>query len=130
MDVRTYENVMAALYGEAYAHARYLAFARAARDRGDRDLAEAFEGIAAVELHEHFEELAALAHLIGTDSDNVVSAIRDENSEVEAVYRLYAEQARLAGEYDVAERFEEIREDERAHLKLLETLLERLEVPA
>lgn len=129
MNPQTYANIMASLYGEAFAHARYLAFARAAHERGDHDLAQAFEGIASVELREHFEELAALARLVGTDADNVVAAIRDEDHEVEAVYRLYAEQARLAGEDEVAERFEEMREDELAHLKLLETLLERLEVP-
>ena len=130
MNAQTYANVMASLYGEAFAHARYLSFARVARDRGDHDLAQAFEGIASVELHEHFEELAALVGLVGADADNVVASIRDEDNEVEAVYRLYAEHARVAGEDRVADRFEEMREDELAHLKLLETLLERLEVPA
>lgn len=45
-------------------------------------------------------------------------------------YRLFAEAARSAGDEAVAERFEEIREDERAHLRTLEGMLERLEVPA
>jgi rubrerythrin len=35
MDSQTRDNVMAALHGEAFAHARYLLFAKAARERGE-----------------------------------------------------------------------------------------------
>jgi rubrerythrin len=130
MDAQTYENVLAAMHGEAFAHARYLLFAAAARKRGDERLASMFDGIAAVELQEHFEELAALAGLVGTDADNVRVAILDENREVEETYPQFAEQARAAGALAVAERFEEIAEDEREHEKTLEQALEALEVPA
>jgi rubrerythrin len=129
MDAQTYENVLAAMHGEAFAHARYLLFAAAARKRGDERLASMFEGIAAVELQEHFTELAALADLVGTDSDNIRDAILDENLEVEETYPRFAAQARAAGELAVAERFEEIAEDEREHEKTLEQVLEGLEVP-
>ncbi|MGZ4332791.1 MAG: ferritin family protein [Gaiellaceae bacterium] len=130
MDAQTYENVVAALHGEAFAHARYLLFAAAARKRGDERLASMFEGIAAAELQEHFAELGELAGLVGTDADNLCSAVKDENLEVEETYPRFAEQARAAGELVVAGRFEEIAEDERAHEKTLEGALERLEVPA
>lgn len=130
MDRQTYENVLAALHGEALAHARYLLFAAAARKQGEARLAAMFEGIAAVELQEHFTELADLAGLIGADADNIRAAISDENREVEVTYPRFAEQARAAGELEVAEQFAVMAEDEREHEKTLEQVLERLEVPA
>jgi rubrerythrin len=130
MDAQTYENVLAALRGEAVAHARYQLFAAAARKQGEERLASMFEGISAVELQEHFAELAELAGVVGTDADNLRASILDENRAVEETYPRFAEQARAAGELAVAERFEEIAEDEREHEKALEQALEQLEVPA
>jgi rubrerythrin len=130
MDAQTHENLLAALHGEAFAHARYLVFAAAARKRGSDRLASMFEGIAAVELQEHFAELAELAELVGADEDNIRTAIQDENLEVEWTYPKFADQARAAGEVAVANRFAEMAEDEREHEKSLELALERLEVPA
>jgi rubrerythrin len=129
MDPQTYENVLTALRGEALAHARYLVFATAARKRGETRLASMFDGIAAVELQEHFAELAKLAELVGTDADNIRTALLEENREVELTYPRFARQAREADEIAVAERFEEMAEDEREHEKTLEQALERLEVP-
>lgn len=130
MDFQTEQNVRAALHGEAYAHARYLLFAAAARRRGNHRLASMFEEIAAVELQEHFAELAKIAGLVGTDSDNIRAAIQDENLEVEWTYPKFADHARSARELAVAERFAEMAEDEREHEKTLEQALARLEVPA
>ncbi len=130
MDSQTHQNLVAALHGEAFAHARYLLFAEAARGRGEDRLARMFEGIAAVELREHFAELAELAGLVGTDADNIRAAIQDENLEVEATYPAFAQQARSAGAAAVAARFEEMAEDEREHERTLEAALERVELPA
>jgi rubrerythrin len=130
MDSQTHQNVLTALHAEAFAHARYLLFAAAARQRGDERLASMLEGIAIVELQEHFAELAELSGLVGADADNIRAAIQDENLEVEARYPQFAEQARSAGQTAVAERFEEMANDEREHERTLEQALERLEVPA
>jgi rubrerythrin len=130
MDTQTRENVLAAMHGEAFAHARYTLFAAAAREGGDQQLAATFEGIAAVELGEHFSELAELIAFVGSDVDNLATTIQEESAEVEETYRAFVEQARSAGEEAVAARFEEIRDDELEHLKTLEAALERLEVPA
>jgi rubrerythrin len=130
MDGKTRTNLMTALYGEAFAHARYRVFAQAARRSGEDDVAALFEGIAAAELQEHFVELARLAGLVGSDVDNLRTAIQDEGAEVEETYRAFASQARAVNEDAVAARFDEIRNDERAHLDALEAALERLEVPA
>lgn len=130
MDKQTRANVIDALHGEAFAYARYELYAAAARASGDDQLAATFEGIANVELREHFRELAELVELAGADEDNLAAAIQDESAEVEETYRAFAEQARAAGETAAADRFDELVEDEREHLKTLETMLERLEVPA
>lgn len=130
MNAQTRENVITALHGEAFAHARYRVFAESARRAGEDELAGLFEGIATVEMREHFVELAELVELGGTGSENIQTAIQDENAEVEETYRRFAAQARSAGDEEVAARFDEIREDERAHLDALEAALERLEVPA
>ena len=130
MDAQTHENVLAALHGEAFAYARYRLFANAARKRGDDRLASMFDGIASAELNEHFAELAELAGLVGTDVDNIRAALQDEDEEVESRYPEFAKHARSVGEVAVAERFEEIVEDEREHEKTLEQALERLVVPA
>lgn len=130
MDAQTHENVLAALHGEAFAYARYRLFANVARKRGDDRLASMFDGIASAELDEHFAELAELAGLVGTDVDNIRAALQDEDEEVESRYPDFAKHARSVGEVAVAERFEEIVEDEREHEKTLEQALERLVVPA
>jgi len=130
MNEHTRENLRAALYGEGFAYARYKLFAAQAREEGDEPLARMFDGIAEVELREHFAELAELADLVGTSPDNLVAAIASENEEVEEIYPAFAAQASAAGAIAVAERFEEIRDDELEHLRALETALERLQVPA
>lgn len=129
MDTQVREDVLTAMHGEAFAYARYMLFAQAAHDAGEQKLAATFEGLAAVELHEHFEELAKLVGLVGTAAENVAVAIGDENTEVEETYPRFAEVARAAGEEAAASRFEEIRGDELEHLRTLETILEELEVP-
>jgi rubrerythrin len=127
MNAQTYENVVAAMRREAFAHARYLLFAAAARKRGELRLASMFEGIAAVELQEHFAELAELAELVGSEEDNLRAAIQDENFEVEWKYPQYADQARAVGEVAVSDRFAEMAEDEREHEKTLEGALDFLQ---
>jgi rubrerythrin len=127
---RTTHNLLVALRGEAFAHARYSSFAAAARERGDERLAAMFEDIAAAELHEHFRELADLAGLVGSDADNLAVALRDEHAEVETSYPEFAAQARADSDEKVAARFEEIAADEREHAEALEAALARLGVTA
>jgi rubrerythrin len=130
MDERTHENLLAAMHGEAFAFARYSLFAAAARAEGEERIAAMLDGIASVELKEHFFELAQLAGLAGTTPENLAAAIHDENEEVEHTYASFAKQARAAGDAEAADRFAEIAEDEREHMKTLEDALERIEVPA
>jgi rubrerythrin len=127
VNTQTKKNLLAAMHGEAFAHAKYLLFAEAARQSGDVALAELFERTARVELTEHFREEAELAGLVGTNAENLRDAIDGEGYEVETMYREYAERAEAAGEGAAADRFQEIRSDEAGHLAAFEAALARVE---
>jgi rubrerythrin len=129
MDAQTRSNVMAALQSEAFACARYLLMATEARKENDVAAAELLEGLSRIDSTEHFAELGRLVGLVGGDADNLVAAIYEESREREDSYRLFAQQARAAGDSKVAELFEQIRADKRDAVRALEQELERLEVP-
>ena len=130
MDAQTHSNIMAALESEAFACARYTLMAEEARAEGDIPVAELLEGISRIGSHEHFAELARRIGLIGSDAENLVTAINVESREREETYRAFAAQARAAGEYEVAQLFEQIRADKLDDVRALERELERLEAPA
>lgn len=124
---QTEKNLMTAIKGEAFAHAKYLYFARQARERGDTELADLFQKVAADERLQHFYEQAELAHLGGTDVENLRAAIQGESYEVSTMYRQFAEQARAVGDHAAAARFEEIRQDEAKHRDLFQEALRKRE---
>jgi rubrerythrin len=130
MDAHTHDNVMTALQSEAFACARYTLMAAEARAEGDTATAELLEGISRIGSNEHFAELAKRVSLIGGDADNLVTVINEESHERQETYRAFAEQARAAGEYEVASLFERIRADKLDDVRALERELERLEAPA
>ena len=130
MDAQTHSNIMAALQSEAFVCARYTLMAAEARSEGDVAAAELLEGISRIGLNEHFAELGRLVGLVGGDADNLVTAIDEESRQRQESYRLFAEQARAAGDHEVAELFEQIRADKRDDVQALEREVERLEVPA
>src|SRR5919198_3626242 len=94
----TRDDLLAAMRGEAFAYASYMLFAEAARRNGRPEVARLFEETAGTELMEHFAQQAALAGLVGTDADNLRTAIEAESYEIEAMYPSYAEHARAAGD--------------------------------
>jgi rubrerythrin len=130
MNTETREHLLQALHGEAFAFARYMLFAEAARRNGRPELADLFERTAHTERLEHFAEEAELVGLVGNDEDNLREAITGERYEVESMYPNFAKQAQLAGETAAAERFAEIRDDESDHLATFERALEQLEQEA
>jgi rubrerythrin len=107
-------NLLDALRAEAFAYARYRLYAARAREHGRDELGRLFEETAREEL-EHFAELAELSGLVGSDDRNLERACEDEQFEVDTMYPSFAEHARAAGETALAERFEQIRREERAH---------------
>lgn len=112
---QTTKNLMTAMKGEAFAHAKYLLYGDRARQSGNAELADLFEKTAKVERFEHFKEEAALAGLVGDDQANLKDAIKGESYEVATMYREFAKQAAAAGDKDAAKLFEEIRKDEAGH---------------
>jgi rubrerythrin len=127
MQPRTHERLMTAMRGEAFAYAKYRHFANAARARGHEELAVLFERTAETELWEHFAEEAELAGFIGSDVENLRAAVSGEAYEVDTMYQQFAADARQDGDTAVAERFTEVREDERRHREAFAAALTRLE---
>lgn len=126
MNATTRQNLLAAMQGEAYAHARYVLYGDIAKSEGLHDIAELFFATARTELYEHFAELAGLATAAGSTADNLKAAIAGEAFEVETMYPEYARQAGGVGAAGAAARFEEIREDEMKHRAAFTQALEGL----
>jgi rubrerythrin len=124
---KTKENLITAMHGEAFAYAKYIAFAEHARKDGNPELAVLFEETAKVEFFEHFAEEAQLAGLVGTDIENLQDAISGENFEVVTMYREFAEAADDAGDADAAARFGEVRRDEAKHRSAFQSMLDKMQ---
>lgn len=127
---KTLTNLHTAMKGEAFAYAQYTLFAEHARKNGHPEIAKLFEETAHTELHEHFAEEAELAELVGTDEENLRSAIEGETYESTTMYRNFAEEATSVEDHAAAERFEEIRQDEARHRAMFEKALQQLSKPA
>jgi rubrerythrin len=126
-NVRTNENLSTAMHGEAFAHAKYLLYAKQAQRNGHADLARLFEETANVERSQHFAEEAALAGAVRSDTDNLRDAIKGESYEADTMYREFADQARASGDPAAVDRFEEVRRDEMAHRDAFKAALAKLE---
>ena len=124
---QTMQNLSTAMHGEAFAYAKYMAFAEHARTSGDAALADFLEKTAKTERLEHFAEEAKLAGLVGSNTDNLKDAIKGESYETETMYRNFAQQAEQAGDHEAAQRFEEIRQDEARHRDAFTAALNNLE---
>ena len=129
MSPQTEKNLETAMAVEAFAHAKYMVFARQARAQGHEEVAALFEAAADVEVNEHFAEEAALVGLAGSDADNLRQAIEGEEYEVATMYREFAEQATAAGDHAAAARFGEVLDDERKHRDAFSAALSRLAEP-
>lgn len=129
VNTQTKDNLLTAMHGEAFAYVKYMLFAERAHKNGRNDLAELFESTAQVERFEHFAEEAHLAGLVGSDEDNLHDAILGESYEVDIMYGDFAQQARNAGDQAVADRFGEIRRDERGHRDLYKAAAANLSEP-
>ncbi|HZW54913.1 MAG TPA: rubrerythrin family protein [Nitrososphaerales archaeon] len=123
---KTREHLLEAMHGEAFAYVKYMLFSEAAKKNGHAKLAELFEKTANVERFEHFAEEAELFGLVGNDEKNLEDSIDGESYEVTTMYKDFSEEAKAAGDLAVAERFSEIRNDEKTHLAAYKSALESL----
>ncbi len=91
-----------AFAGESMAHMKYLIFAEEAEKQGLKKLANVFKAIAYAEFvhaKNHFKVLGKLKEIEG----NIQSCIDGETFEIEEMYPVYNETAKLQGE-DAAKR--------------------------
>ncbi|WP_341717615.1 ferritin family protein [Micromonospora sp. FIMYZ51] len=111
----TQENLLATLRGEAFAYARYTAYAEHARATGRLRLARLFENTASQELGEHFAEAANLYGLVGGNEANLRTTIAGEQHEATTIDPTFSRQAASVGESEAAALFAEIARDEAGH---------------
>jgi rubrerythrin len=123
---QTQTNLLAAMHGEAFAHAKYSLYAKHAAATGHRAIAKLFGGTAEVELREHFAGEAVLAGLVGTNKVNLKAAIAGETYETKTMYPDFAHQAAKAGDRHAARLFTEIGREEGAHAHAFTAALHRL----
>ncbi|ACO32324.1 rubrerythrin [Acidobacterium capsulatum ATCC 51196] len=123
----TLKNLSTAMHGEAYAHAKYLLYAEAARKSGHAELADVFTRAAKTERTEHFAEEAALAGLAGSNAENLRDAIAGESYEAKTMYPSFAEEAAKAGDAKAAKLFREIAADEAHHRDAFQAELKKID---
>src|SRR5665811_497824 len=112
---QTQVNLLDAMHGEAFAYAKYTAYALQAARTHQTALAKLFSGTAQVELQEHFAAEAVLAGLVGTNAANLQESIKGETWEHETMYPGFAAQADTDNCPAAAALFTEIAVDEGGH---------------
>lgn len=127
LNQKTMANLSTAMHGEAFAFAKYMLYAKHARQSGNTELADLFDKTAHTERFDHFAAEAEMAGLVGSDADNLRDAIKGESYEVETMYFGFAKDAAAAGDKAAAARLEEIRHDEMGHRDAFKTALAQLQ---
>jgi rubrerythrin len=112
---KTLANLKAAMGGESFASAKYLAYAKHAQTTGHPELAKLFIALSNVELKEHFNAEAGFAGLVGSSRANLATAATGENYEARTMYPGFAAKAKVLGDGDVASTLTEIAGDEATH---------------
>lgn len=82
----TQANALTAMHGEAFAYAKYTAFASEAARNGSVSIAALFTRTAKVELTKHFADEAVIAALVGSDASNLADAIAGETYELSLIH--------------------------------------------
>ncbi len=115
-----------AFAGESMAHMRYLIFAEEAERKGKKNLARLFRAIACAEFvhaRNHLKELGG----IGRDADNLQVAIDGETFEVEEMYPVYNETAKLQEEKGAERSTRYALEAEKIHAEMYRKAKEMVE---
>ena len=125
----TKANALEAMHGEAFAYAKYDAFAGEAARAGVTSLAALFTQTAQTELDDHFAAEAAVAGVVGTTAANLTDAIAGETYETTTMYPGFAAQATADGCTAAAALFTEIAADEAGHAAAYQAALASLTDP-
>lgn len=125
----TLANLTTTLRGEAWANARYLAYALVAQRTRQPRLAQLWRRTAEIELREHFAATAMMAGLVRDTATNLRDAIAGEINEATSVYVRDARQATQAGDRPTALLMAELARDEAGHAAAFVRALQGLELP-
>ena len=124
---KTETNLLAAFMGESEARNKYTYFASVAKKEGYEQLAAIFQKTADNE-KEHakmwFKELG----LLGSTSENLLSAAEGENYEWTDMYARFAKEAEEEGFTALAVRFRMVAEIEKHHEERYRALLQNVEM--
>jgi rubrerythrin len=108
------EALREAMHNEAFASAKYKLFAEHARKAGKNELADQMMVTSNIEFG-HFLRWAGLYGLVGSDLQNLQSAIQDETNDDIKLYTRLAAEATARGETTLADYFNEIKAQEEKH---------------
>ncbi len=122
----TNKDLLAAMHGEAFAYAKYMAYAKKAREDGNPSLAGLFERTANIELNAHFATHANEYGLVKSDAANLEDSIAGENYETTTMYPTFAKDAQKAGDTHAAAVFRAIGADEANHRDRFKAALAQL----
>ncbi len=125
----TRANALAAMHGEAMAHAKYLAYATRAQQAGRTQAAEQFTSAADTELTDHFAREADLIGFGGDIPANLRDAIDGETTEATTTYPDFAKQATAEHNPVAAALFTDLGADEATHAKDFTTALTAVTTP-
>jgi rubrerythrin len=125
----TKANALTAMHGEAFAYAKYGAYAGQAARTGKTMVAMLFTRTAGVELGDHYASEAKVAGLVGSNRANLQDAITGETYEWQTMYPGFAAQAKRDGCPKAAALFTEIANDEAGHAAAYTTALRSLSNP-
>ena len=124
---KTESNLLAAFMGESEARNKYTYFASVAKKEGYEQIAAIFQTTADNE-KEHakmwFKELG----LLGTTSENLLSAAEGENYEWTDMYARFAKEAEEEGFTALAIKFRMVAEIEKHHEERYRALLQNVEM--
>lgn len=127
---QTLENLKFAFAGESQANRRYLYFADQAQTKGDGDLAQIFRDVAEGETghaHGHLDYMSKdpVTNLpIGSNFENLQSAIQGEVHEYTDMYPSMAIVARQEGFEEIAVWFETLSRAEKTHANRFQKALD------
>lgn len=130
MGSKTIENLKAAFAGESQANRRYLYFADQAQTKGDVALAQLFRDVAEGETghahgHMDYMPLDPVTNTpIGSNIDNLNSAILGEVHEYTDMYPSMAHTARAEGFEEIAIWFETLSRAEKTHANRFQKALD------
>ncbi len=119
MHKMTQTNLQNAFSGESQAHMKYLIFSDVAEKEGKPNIARLFRAIA------YAEEVHAKNHLkvlggVGNTLENLGVAVGGETFEVEEMYPVYNNDAKLQGEKEAETSTHYAMEAEKIHAKMYE----------